>query len=317
VEEFAEQRKLISRLSSMTRGQGPVSSPSMAYGATAARTPYPGNLSGTAIRPPSQPGAGVTPPPTATAPVTAPVATAVPAAVTAVAPPATTAVLPANAAPSSGRGRIFGLAVAAILLLGAGVYGGAHLSAWTSANAPAVAPATRAETASPPLPPLPASNPPPVAAVAPTPPNPKETHPTSPAKAPSHVARPKTPKPSAEVTAAATPASSAAQATSAPPPSPGTAAAPAPSVAPLSVRAGRGGLAGMRVIVYNDGDTALHSCEIRLPDNRHYFVPEISAHEDEGILLAKFRQDGPYYDKPLDHVVVHCKEGASIAALGH
>jgi hypothetical protein len=96
-------------------------------------------------------------------------------------------------------------------------------------------------------------------------------------------------------------------------PNPSAAAStpPAPAVSP----AGKGleihaVLSLQRLYLHNDGKLPLHKCELRLPDNRHYYMSDgLAAGDQEAIMLFRFNQDGTPLDRPLDSLKVKCDEG--------
>ncbi len=70
-----------------------------------------------------------------------------------------------------------------------------------------------------------------------------------------------------------------------------------------------GGWIGTRIIIKNTSNIRWNRCDVRLPDNRHYRIDSLEAHEEDGIMLNKFTQDGVHRDVAVDSVLVQCDEG--------
>ena len=80
----------------------------------------------------------------------------------------------------------------------------------------------------------------------------------------------------------------------------------------LKGHAAIGGLGPVqRITIYNDGTVNWMHCELRLPNNKHYLMPRLQGHDQEGIMITRFTQDGTEVDKPLDSIQVKCDEGTA------
>jgi hypothetical protein len=91
---------------------------------------------------------------------------------------------------------------------------------------------------------------------------------------------------------------------------------PPPQIRALSGHAKMSGFGPTRgITLYNDGDFGWRNCDLRLPDNRHYFMDELSSHDEEHVAMFRFKQDGAPRDVEVNSVVVHCEEGAAKLSL--
>jgi len=100
-------------------------------------------------------------------------------------------------------------------------------------------------------------------------------------------------------------------------PSPPNTAAPAGGR--LKGHASLGGIgpaATHKVVVSNDGTTPWTQCDIRLPTNKRFVLDELDAGDSESIMLLRFKQDGPEFDKPVDSVAVKCDQGEARFTFG-
>ena len=70
-----------------------------------------------------------------------------------------------------------------------------------------------------------------------------------------------------------------------------------------------------QITLNNDGDDDWTKCELRLPTNQHYMLQRLEKGDHESIVLPKFKQDGPEYDKPLDQITVTCEQGAGTFSM--
>jgi hypothetical protein len=89
-------------------------------------------------------------------------------------------------------------------------------------------------------------------------------------------------------------------------------ATPAFAGGTLKGHAAIGGLGPVqRITIYNDGNTNWNKCELRLPNNKHYMMPRLQGHDQDGIMITRFTQDGAELDKKLDTITVKCAEGTA------
>ncbi len=80
---------------------------------------------------------------------------------------------------------------------------------------------------------------------------------------------------------------------------------------PLKGHAAIGGLGPVkRITIYNDGTVNWTHCELRLPTNQHYLMDTLRGHDQDGIMITRFTQDGAALDKPLDALTVKCDQGS-------
>lgn len=64
-----------------------------------------------------------------------------------------------------------------------------------------------------------------------------------------------------------------------------------------------------RITLYNDSSSYWTRCELRLPNNKHFLLPNLRPGDQESILYPRFKQDGAEVDRPLDWILVKCDEG--------
>lgn len=104
-------------------------------------------------------------------------------------------------------------------------------------------------------------------------------------------------------------------------PAPGPVVAAAPRAVPIPVPTGPNTLdghvtingidKGRRVIIRNRSNRDWHNCDVRLADGRHYWIGDLDAGDDDGVMLFRFEHDGPPPLQPLfEGIAVTCREGA-------
>jgi hypothetical protein len=96
-----------------------------------------------------------------------------------------------------------------------------------------------------------------------------------------------------------------------PPPTPPPAAPPTARPM-LKGHATIGGIAHLvRFTIFNDSNVVWTNCELRLANNKHYWLGTLRDHDFEGVMITRFTQDGTELDRELDWIWVRCAEGES------
>jgi hypothetical protein len=67
---------------------------------------------------------------------------------------------------------------------------------------------------------------------------------------------------------------------------------------------------GRRVIIKNRSNRDWHNCDVRLPNGKHYWIGDLDAGDDEGVMLFRFDYErGAPIPQPTEGVAVVCREG--------
>ena len=68
---------------------------------------------------------------------------------------------------------------------------------------------------------------------------------------------------------------------------------------------------GRRIIVKNKSNRDWHNCDVRLPNGKHYWIGDLDAGDDDGVMLFRFDFDrtGPI-PQPAEGVGIVCREGS-------
>lgn len=67
---------------------------------------------------------------------------------------------------------------------------------------------------------------------------------------------------------------------------------------------------GRRVIIKNRSTLDWHNCDVRLPNGKHYFIGDLDAGDDDGVMLFRFDHDRNAPPLPkMEGISVVCREG--------
>ena len=67
---------------------------------------------------------------------------------------------------------------------------------------------------------------------------------------------------------------------------------------------------GRRVIIKNRSNRNWHSCDVRLPNGKHYFIGDLDEGDDEGVMLFRFDYDRTIPEPArMEGITVVCREG--------
>ena len=67
---------------------------------------------------------------------------------------------------------------------------------------------------------------------------------------------------------------------------------------------------GRRVIIKNRSPRDWHNCDVRLPNGKHYWIGDLDAGDDEGVMLFRFDYDRTIPEPArMEGITVVCREG--------